>query len=172
MSRYTRAVCIAALLITAAPSGFPQLRYISPYSEDRINTDQTFFVLKNPTTALFGWASEWTQLTVQNYEDNQAIFLWHFKDGTKAYSRYVEYDIGDAGKSTSYLLKSNSSDLEDASRKKIQPLTLSNYPVKIELWVGEVSSTGYRLDTMMGESCLDAKSIELGRTYHFSDCPS
>ena len=172
MSRYTRAVCIAALLMTAASSGYPQLRYLSPYSEDRINPDQTYFVLKNPTTALFGWSSEWTQMTVQNYEDSRAIFVWHFKDGTKAYSRHREYSIGDSGNVTSYLLKNESSDLEDVRGQKIQPLSLNNFPVKIELWVGEADSAGYRPGTLIGQSCLDSKSIELGRTYHFSDCSS
>jgi hypothetical protein len=172
MSRFTRLVSLSILLNIAGRSGFPQLRYPSPYSVDRINTDQTCFVLKDPATASFRWVSEWTQMTVQAYEENpnRAIFLWYFKDGTKAYSTNTD-NIGDAGKLTAYQLANEASNLEGIKRNKIQPLTLTNYPVRIELWVGEAEDpTGFKPGTLIGAACFNAQGIEYGRTYHFTVC--
>ena len=170
MSGYTRVVFFVLLLSIAGPPGFSQLRYPSPYSIDRINTDQTCFALKDQATASFRWASEWTQMTVQAYEENHAVFLWYFKDGTRAYSTQEEH-IGDAGKVTSYLLAKESSNLESIQRNKIQPMTLTNFPVKVELWIGEAENqTAFKTGMLIGAACFNTPGIEYGRTYHFTDC--
>jgi hypothetical protein len=159
------------LLINAiSPSGFSQLRTLSQYTEDRINAEKTYFVLRETGAAEFGWASEWTHTTANANPDKSAIFLWHFKDGSKAYSLQAE-DIGEIGKNAGYLLSGRSSNLEDIRRKKIQPLTRNNYPVKIELWIGKIEdTTGFSTEIMGDALCLDAQSIEYNRSYHFSSC--
>lgn len=162
---------ISALLLNfTAPWAFSQLWNISEYLQDRINADQTYFVLNETGAAEFAWASEWTNDTVQNNEDMAAMFLWHFKDGTKAYSLQEQF-IGDIGKNAGFLRAAQSATLEDIHRKQIQPLTRSNYPIKVELWIGKVGdSTGFSPE-FMGESlCLDAQSIEPNRKYYFSGC--
>jgi hypothetical protein len=168
--RVIRAASIAALLIGANPSGHSQLRSISPYSADRINPDGTYFVLRQPPSAAFGWASEWTQGTVQDNADKHAFFVWQFKDGTKAYAHQSDF-IGDVGKTVDYLVKSESPNLESAKRDKIQPLTRANYPTRVELWLGEFNEqTGYRTETLIDSACFDSPGIEHNQTYHFSEC--
>ena len=170
MYRSTGIVLLAAFLIGANPSGFSQLRNLSPYDNDRINPEHTFFVLKDASSASFGWACEWTHMTANAYPEKHGIFVWHFKDGSKAYSRHGEY-IGDTGKLTAYQPKDESSNLEGIKHDKIQPMTRTNYPVKVELWVGEAEdNTDYKLEELVDRACFDAQSIEYGRTYHFSDC--
>jgi len=166
----TKAVLLAFLLNLAVPTGLAQLWNNSEYLQDRINSEQTYFVLQDSGEADFAWASEWTNGTVQNNEQKSAMFLWHFKDGTTAYSLQEKY-IGDIGKNAGFLRSAQSATLEDAHRKKIQPLTRSNYPVKVELWIGEVGdSTGFSPE-FMGESlCLETQSIEPNHKYHFSSC--
>jgi hypothetical protein len=169
MARVTRIFWAAFLLNLAGPAGFCQLRYPSPYSADQINTDQTSFILKDSETATFRWVSEWTQMTVQNYEEKDAIFVWHFKDGTKAFSAYGQ-KIGDSGNIVSYLLTGESAKLESAGREKVQPLTLANFPVKVELWIGDAGNARFEPGTLIDAACSSAQSIEYGRAYHFVSC--
>jgi hypothetical protein len=170
MRRFMGAVLLAFLLTAAVSAGISQLRNNSEYFQDRINIEQTYFVLRDTGAADFAWASEWTNTTVQNNEDKSAMFLWHFKDGTTAYSLQAEY-IGDIGKNAGFLLSNQASNLEDIHRKPIQPLTRGNYPVKVELWVGEIAdSTGFSPELMGEAVCLDAQSIEPNRKYRFSSC--
>ena len=105
------------ILIAALPLAYSQLRNHSPYDQDRINPEQTGFILHDNGTVDFQWTSEWTEMTAQSCNDEAAIFIWHLKDGTKAYSRQGEL-VADFGKSTAYLLAQKSSTLEDASGKK------------------------------------------------------
>ncbi len=165
----TAAVFLAFILIAASPAGFSQLRKTSEYSEDRINTDNTYFVFHGADTADFGWASEWTLYSSIDYSEKPALFIWYFKDGSKAYSQQVE-DIGRAGQDMGYLIIAKSSNLEDVHRKPINPMTRNNYPVKLELWIGEVEEAGFLPKIMIDTACFDAKSIEPNRTYHFSSC--
>jgi hypothetical protein len=169
MTRLARVFWAAFLLNLAGPAGFSQLRYPSPYSVDQINADRTCFVLEDQATATFRWVSEWTQMTVQNYEEKDAIFVWHFKDGTKAFSTYPQ-KIGDSGSIVSYLVAGESPKLESAGREKIQPLTLANYPVKVELWIGEAGDARFEPGTLIDAACSNARSIEYRRTYHFVSC--
>jgi len=166
------AACMAALLNSATPSGMAQLRTLSPYEQDRINTEHTYFVSKDERSAGFGWASEWTHMTVNAYPEKQAFFVWHFKDGSRAYARQGE-NIGDAGQVTSYLLKDEALNLESIEHRNIQPMTRTNYPTKVELWIGEVQNqTAFKPEVLVDSACFDAQSIEYGRTYYFSDCKS
>jgi hypothetical protein len=158
-------------LLIATP-GFPQLRNNSEYLQDGINVDKTYFVLHDAGPAEFGWASEWTNASADFYEDKSAMFLWHFKDGSKFYS-LQEQQIGEIGKNSGFLLTRKSSNLEDIHRKIIQPLTRDNYPVKVELWIGKVGESGGFAPEILGAAlCLNepAQKIEYIRTYHFSDC--
>lgn len=165
-----RVAFLALLMNFTAATAFSQLWNISEYYQDRINPDQTYFVLKEAGAAEFAWASEWTNDTVMQNEHKSAMFLWHLKDGTTAYSLQEEF-IGDIGKNAGFLRTAQSATLEDVDRKRIQPLTRSNYPVKVELWIGEVEeSTGFS-PQFLGESlCMDAQNIEPNRRYHFSSC--
>jgi hypothetical protein len=170
MHRLMRAASFAFLLNVAIPSGFPQLRNLSEYSQDRINTDKTYFMLQEKDAADFVWASEWSHVTANAYPEKMAMFLWHFKDGSKAYSQQGDL-IGDLGQMTGYLLTNQSANLEDVRRKKIQPLSRSNYPVKLELWIGVVeNSTGFTQEMLVDAACFDANSIEYNRPYHFANC--
>ncbi len=171
MRRITGTVLLAFLMNTAVLPGFSQLRTISEYSHDRINPDKTYFVFHDTDSVEFAWASEWTHITAQSNLESAAIFLWHFKDGSVAYSLQSEC-VGDIGKNARYLLTGKSSKLEDVHRKPIQPLTRNNYPVKVELWIGKVEdSTGYTLEALGDMGCFAEPSIEPNRSYHFSACP-
>ena len=153
----------------ASPTGFSQLRNISEYSQDRINTDKTYFVSHDTGAADFGWASEWTLYSSIDYAEKSAMFLWHFKDGSKAYALQAE-DIGNAGQGMGYLIAGKSSNLEDVRRKPVQPMTRDNYPVKVELWIGEVGETGFLPEILIDTACFDPQVIEPNRTYYFSSC--
>lgn len=171
MHRIPRCTFLLILLSFLTPSGFSQLRNLSEYTQDRIKPDQTYFVLHDTGSAEFAWASEWTHMTANTYDGKSAIFVWHFKDGSKAYSQQGT-GIGDIGKNSGYLLTDKSADLEDIHRKKIQPLTLNNYPVKVELWIGEINdSKGYSPEAFGDEVCIQAPGIEYNVSYRFSECP-
>lgn len=160
------------LFCVAVPAGFPQLWNLSEYFKDRINTDQTYFILNDTGAADFGWASEWTNDTVMNNEERSAMFLWHFKDGTTAYSLQQEF-IGDIGRNAGFLITGQAPYLEDVHRKQIQPLTLDNYPLKVQLWVGKMDdSKGFSPEFPGDAVCFDGQSIEFNHKYHFSGCPS
>jgi hypothetical protein len=170
MSRGIRAGFILCLLFAIAASGICQLRNLSNYGQDCINTDKTYFILRDTGSAEFGWASEWTHISANNFPDKMAMVIWHFKNGLKAYSRVIEV-LGDAGGSTGYLLTGKSADLQDINGKNIQPMTLDNYPVKIELCLGDfVESTGFSPDTLIDTACLETKNIDYNATYHFTQC--
>jgi hypothetical protein len=163
------AVVLAFLLNTASPAAFSQLRRISEYAQDRINADGTYFVLHDTGSADFAWASEWTLYSSLDYSGKPAMFVWHFKDGSKAYALQAE-DIGEAGNTLEYLIAGKSSNLEDVHRKPVQPMTRINFPVKVELWLGEVGETGFSPKILIDTACLDAQSIEPNHTYYFSSC--
>jgi hypothetical protein len=171
MSPLRKVAFLLVFLITALPLAYSQLRMHSPYEQDRINPDQTGFTLHDNGTVDFQWTSEWTEMTAQSYNDEIAIFVWHFKDGTKAYSRQGEL-VADFGKNTAYLLTQKASALEDASSNKIQPLTKTNFPTKVELWIGSITeSKTYAPKSMVDYLCFPSSEIEPNHTYHFSDCP-
>ena len=162
--------CLALYLNAASPQGFSQLRNLSPYELDRINRDKTYFQLQEKDLADFGWASEWTHTTAYAYPEKAAMLVWHFKDGSKAYTRQGDL-LGDAGQATGYLLCDQATNLEDAHHKKIQPMNKANYPVKVELWIGEIGdSDGFSPETLVDTACFNAQNIEYSRRYHFSDC--
>jgi hypothetical protein len=165
----SRVTLLAFILIAASPAGFSQLRKESEYSQDRVNTDHTYFVLHDTGAADFGWASEWTMYSSIDYAEKPALFIWYFKDGSKAYSQQME-DMGRAGQDLGYLVTSKSSNLEDIHRKPIQPMTRSNYPEKLELWIGEAGDTGFSPKILIDAACFHAQSIEANRTYFFSSC--
>jgi hypothetical protein len=170
MSRCKRAFFLVLLIGGMSPFAISQLRNISEFLQDRINNDQTYFVLHDEGNAEFAWASEWTTATAYANDGKSIILVWHFKDGTKAYSQQGE-GIAELGKNSGYLLKNKSRNLEDLHRKKIQPLTLGNYPVKIELWIGEIGdSKGYSPEVLGDEACFIAPEIGYKNTYHFSGC--
>jgi len=171
MYRFVEAISLMAMLGIASPSGFAQLRYNSDYSMDRINTEQTSFLLKSSGVAQYHCSSEWTTLTVQTNLTRTVFFVWHFKDGTKGFARQVEY-IGDIGVRTEFLLTHSIADLEDQRGNKIQPLTRDNFPIRVEVWIGESeAASGYITEIMIDKACLDAQTIEFNRPYHFKICP-
>jgi hypothetical protein len=164
------AVFLIFLISAMSPLSIGQLRNFSEFSQDRIHSDKTYFVLHEIGAPEFGWASEWTHTTANDNEGKSAIFVWHFKDGSKAYSLQAE-DIGEIGKNSGYLLINRSSNLEDINRQKIQPLTLNNYPVKVELWIGKIGdSKGYSPEILGETACVAASSIGYGIRYRFSSC--
>jgi hypothetical protein len=170
MRRIAGVISLLSLLNAVIPSALAQLRNISLYQRDRINIEKTYFILRDTGAAEFGWASEWTDTTANANIEKSAILLWHFKDGSKAYSLQID-DIGEIGKSTHYLLEEKSANLEDSRRKKIQPLTLANPPVKVELWIGKIDeSSGYSLELSGDAVCFDAPKIEYNHSYRFSRC--
>jgi hypothetical protein len=165
-----RAVISLLLMGSLSPFASSQLRNISEFTRDRINKDKTYFILHDSGESEFAWASEWTTMTAYANDGKSAILVWHFRDGSKAYSQQGE-GIGELGKNLGYLLTNKSSKLEDIHRKKIQPLTRDNYPVKIELWIGDIGvSTGYSPEAMGDEACFPAPSIEYNISYRFSSC--
>jgi hypothetical protein len=171
MSPLRKAAILFVFLIAALPPAYSQLRMHSSYDQDRINPEQTGFVLHDNGTIDFLWASEWTEMTAQSCNDEIALFVWHFKDGTKAYSKQGDL-VADIGKNTAYLLKQKASTLEDISGNKIQPLTKNNYPIKVELWLGTVTEAkNYLPKSMVDYLCFPSSEIEINRTYHFSECP-
>jgi len=171
MRQFTGVAILALLFFEANPAAFSQLRNLSEYQQDCINTDQTYFALRDTGAADYKWVSEWTHITANGYPEKSAILLWYFKDGTRAYSRQGEY-IGDTGGIAGYLQTNQSSNLQDVHRKSIQPMTRENYPVKLELWIGEIGeTTGFSPENLVDTVCFDEKNIEFNKTYHFSSCP-
>jgi hypothetical protein len=171
MHSLTRAA-ILCLLMGMSSSGSAQLRNNSEYMQDSINPDKTYFILHDTGAAEFGWASEWSNASADFYSEKSAIFLWHFKDGSKFYS-LQEQQIGEIGKNSGFLLTRKSSKLEDIHRKSMQPLTQDNYPVRVELWIGEVGDlNGFSPEIPGAALCLKApgQKIEYNRPYHFSLC--
>ena len=170
MSSLTRTAIFLILLTNS--SAFSQLRNNSEYTHDGINLDKTYFVLRDTGAAEFGWASEWTNASADFYADKGAMFIWHFKDGSKAYS-LQEQEIGEIGKNSGFLRERKSSNLEDIHRKNVQPLTRNNYPVKVELWIGEIGDAkGFSPEIFGAAICLNSKAetIEYNHPYHFSSC--
>ncbi|MEJ2111923.1 MAG: hypothetical protein P8Z37_18835 [Acidobacteriota bacterium] len=154
------------------PSAKAQLRTFSEYDQDRINTERTCFVLHDNGEAEYIWVSEWNHRTAYAADGKSAIVIWHFKDGTTAYSQQGE-GVGEFGKTTGYLISDTARTLEDAYRNHIQPLSLDNYPVKIELWIGDIEdATGYDPEVKGDEACLIESNIEYNVPYHFSSCPA
>src|SRR5579859_79098 len=79
------------LVAATAPLAYSQ----SPYTQDRIDTDRTTFILYDQpqNSQAFGWASQWTSATVQTYGSKNVIFKWYFTDRTVAYmfnSNYLD----------------------------------------------------------------------------------
>jgi hypothetical protein len=164
------AVLLFFVFAAVAVSGICQLRNLSDYGKDCINTDKTYFILRDAGSVEFAWASEWTHLSANNFPDKAAMVIWHFKNGLKAYSPVIEH-LGDAGGVTGYFLTGKSSGLKDARGKNIQPMTLDNHPVKIELCLGDFTeSTGFSPDTLIDTACLDEQKIEYNHPYYFSQC--
>jgi hypothetical protein len=165
-----RAALFILVLCIVNPSGFAQLRNISEYSHDRLCPDQIYFILYDSGKAEFGWAAEWTAETTLAYEGKAAMLIWHFKDGMKAYLLLAE-DIGNIGKNMGFSIAAKASNLEDIHRKKIQPLTRNNYPVKVELWIGAAGDeTGFSPEILGDAVCFNASTIEQNRSCHFSSC--
>jgi hypothetical protein len=170
MRQLCKAAFFVAFLFTFDHPGFAQLRYSSDYSVDRINTDQTSFTLHSSGSAEYRCASEWTTMTIQINLTKTAMFVWHFKDGTKAFARQVEY-VGDIGARTEFLMINPFSELEDKQGKKIQPMTRDSFPVKVEVWIGEFGdSNGYSPESMIDKACFDSQAIEYDRPYLFKGC--
>jgi len=170
MRRCKKAVFLMLLMGSLIPFVSSQLRNFSEYNRDRINVEQTYFVLHDTGDAEYVWTSEWTHITAYANDSKSAILVWHFKDGLKAYSQQGE-GIGEFGKNTGYLITDKSNKLDDLHCKKIQPLTRDNYPVKVELWIGEIGdSTGYLLEAVGDEVCFKAAAIEYNIPYYFSGC--
>ncbi len=170
MHRFVRIPLFLFLLHVAGSYAFSQLRNTSPYVQDHINTENTWFVLYKSNEAGFGWASEWTQDTARTRAEKTAMFKWHFKDGSVAYTRQGEF-IGDLGMFQPYLLKDESENLKDIHGNPVQPLTLTNYPVKIELWAGTAGEkTDFKPETLIDSLCYAGESLEYGYAYYFYDC--
>jgi hypothetical protein len=170
MSFCKKSIFLLLLMGSLSPFASSQLRNISEFTQDRINNEKTFFILHDTGEAEYAWASEWTTATAYAADGKSAILVWHFKDGSKAYSEQGT-GIGEVGKSSGYLLTNKSRNLEDIHRKKIQPLTRDNFPVKIELWIGEIGdSTGYSPEMLGDEACFKAPNIGNNISNHFSSC--
>jgi len=169
--RYLYSTALLALLLGAAvPSGYSQLRNLSEYTHDCIHLEQTGFTAGG-AAAEYRWASEWTHTTAYAYPDKTAILLWKFKDGTKAYSNQGDFFLGDLGKATGYLITGHAKELEDIHGRKIQPMTLSNFPVALELWIGEIhASTGYAPESQLDRVCFEAQEIQPNEAQHFVRC--
>ena len=162
--------CLALCLNTASLLGFSQLRNLSPYDRNCINREKTYFQLTENNVADFGWASEWTHTAAYAYPEKMIMFVWSFRDGSKAYARQGDL-LGDTGQSTGYLLQDQSAALEDAQRKKIQPMSKTNYPVKVELWLGEIGdSIGFSPEILVDAACFNAQSFDYNHRNSFVNC--
>jgi hypothetical protein len=171
MRNATRASLFIFLLGAVSSIGLSQLRNLSQFERDCLNRKGTYFILRDGGEAEFGWASEWTHITSNANDGKAAIVVWHFKDGSKAYSLQAE-NIGEIGMNSGYFLTAKSSNLEDVHRKKIQPLTKTNFPIKVELWIGALDNeSGYSFDLFGDVLCFNEAKIEQNRTYQFTDCP-
>ena len=171
MHGFVRIALLLLLLHTGALFAFSQLRNASPYVQDRINIENTYFVLYDANEADFSWASEWTQTTARTQAEMTALFKWHFKDGSVAYTRQGQY-VGDIGMFQPYLLTDESKNLKDIHGDPVQPMTLANYPVKIELWVGTAEDQkDFKPEILVDSLCFNEEKIEYGYAYYFYDCP-
>ena len=171
MRRFMGAFFLGLLISATALPVHSQLRYNSEYSQDRINTEETSFALRKSGAADYRCASEWTTATVQAYLNDTVVFLWHFKDGSKAFARQAEY-VGDIGKLTDFLVCNQAATLEDKRGKKIQPLTRDNPPVRVEVWIGTFSEAeGYSPAMLIDKACVDLQDLEYDQVYRFKDCP-
>ena len=170
MKKITSISLISFLLLVAVSAGFSQLRSPSEYNRDGINLDNTYFTLNESDQAVYGYASQWTQTTARTYEDKDAFFKWYFKDGSTAYIRQGEY-VGDIGMITKYLLTDESENLFDDQGKAVQPMTLSNYPIKVELWMGAPEEhAGFDQEILVDAVCNDQNDIQYGNLYYFFPC--
>lgn len=170
MHRFLRIPLFLFLLHVAGSFAFSQLRNTSPYMQDRVNIENTYFVLYDTNEAGFGWASEWTQTTARTQAEKTALFKWHFKDGSVAYTQQGDY-IGDIGMFLAYLVTDESEKLKDVHGNPAQPMTLKNYPVKIELWVGTAGEkTDFKPEILIDSVCYNEEGIEYGYAYYFYDC--
>ena len=164
------ALTFPLLILTIGYNGFSQLRSPSEFNRDGINLENTYFVLYESGEADYGWSSQWTQSTARTYEDKIAIFKWHFKDGSVAYARQGN-QIGDIGMITKYLLTDETEKLKDIEGNDLQPMTLANYPVRVELWMGEPDGqSGFKPEILVDAVCNDQESIQHGYAYYFSGC--
>jgi hypothetical protein len=169
MRLFSRSV-LCSILFAVCSTGLAQLRNLSQFDSDCINRKGTYFILKDSGDVEFGWTSEWTHVTSNTNDGKSAIFAWHFKDGSKAYSLQAE-NIGEIGMNTSYFLSAKASSLEDVHRKKIQPLTKTNFPIKVELWIGTIDKeSGYAVELLGDAACFNETKIEPNRSYQFSAC--
>jgi len=170
MHRFGRIALFLFLLLCAGSVALSQLRNASPYVQDHINIENTWFVLYDSNEAGFGWASEWTQTTARTQAEKTALFKWHFKDGSAAYTRQGEY-IGDIGMFKPYLLTDESKNLKDIHGQPVQPMTLDNYPIKIELWMGTAGEqTDLKPEILVDSVCCNEGSIQYGYAYYFQAC--
>lgn len=170
MYRFVRIILFFLLLSASGLFAFSQLRNTSPYVQNRINVENTWFVLYDSKEAGFGWASEWTQDTARTQAEKTALFKWHFKDGSVAYTRQGEF-IGDIGMFLPYLLTHESENLKDIHGNPVQPMTLVNYPLKIELWIGKAGEqSDFTPELLVDSVCFNEEYIEYGYAYYFYDC--
>lgn len=171
MKRIAGIAFFSLLIHLAGHAGFSQLRSPSEYNQDGINLDNTYFVLYKSKEADYGSASQWTQSTARTYADKAAFLKWHFKDGSVAYVSQSDH-VGDIGMISQYLLTDESATLTDDKGKPVQPMTLDNYPVKVELWMGAPGgSSAFNPEILVDAACSDQKSIQYGYAYYFSACP-
>ena len=50
-------------------------------------------------------------------------------------------------------------------------MTIANYAVEVELWIGEIDdSAGYAPETLADRVCFDAQRIQLNESNYFSKC--
>ena len=154
-------VVVAVVLITVSePFTYGQ----AGFPEDRIDTVNTTFAF-GPN---FRWSSEWTSETVATHGDKNVMFLWHFKDGTVGYV-FNGNHLSDAPLVGYRMSNAGASPLEDINRNSIQPLTLTNFPVKVELYLGESEFfTTYVPQILIDTVCFGGESIESGQVYHLS----
>ena len=62
--------------------------------------------------------------------------------------------------------------LKDIPGGPVQPMTLANYPVKIELWVGTAEDQkDFKPEILVDSLCFNEEKIEYGYAYYFYDCP-
>lgn len=170
MHRLVSTALFVFLVLGSGSFAFAQLRNTSPYVQDRINIENTWFVLYDSSAAGYGWASEWTQTTARTQAERTAFFKWHFKDGAVAYTRQGEF-IGDIGMYLPYLLKDEAENLKDMHGDPVQPMTLKNYPVKIELWMGTAGEEStFEPEILVDSICYNEGGIQYGYAYYFYDC--
>lgn len=161
---------LLVIIFALSYSGYSQLRSPSEYNQDGIDLENTYFALYESEGAYYGWASQWTQTTARTYEDRIAFFKWYFKDGTVAYTQQGA-KIGDIGMITKYLLTEEAAKLKDVEGKDLQPMTLDNFPVKIELWIGASEEPeGFKPEILVDVACNKRQTIKNEYAYYFAGC--